>query len=126
MSASDLPTESELIVKGRKAAYCARRRLGEASDLLTGQDMGDLIQAATLAYWKHHQNGRPIPFCFVCAQQAAEKYFYRCQKFVRRDTPFAKSSTSIPCFAPRAKNVHLAVLTVDGVHAIMGPTGAPC
>jgi DNA-binding CsgD family transcriptional regulator len=77
MSASGLPTESELIVKGRKAAYCARRRLGQSSDLLTGQDLEDLIQVATLAYWKHHQNGRPIPYCFVCARQAAEKYFYR-------------------------------------------------
>jgi hypothetical protein len=36
-----------------------------------------LIQAASLAYWKHHQDGQPVPFCFVCARQAAEKYFYR-------------------------------------------------
>lgn len=76
MSVSDLPTESELIVKGRKAAYCARR-LGQASDLLTGKDMEDLIQVAMLAHWKHHQNGRPISFCFICARQAAEKYFCR-------------------------------------------------
>ena len=27
MSTHDLPQESELIVSGRKAAYCARRRL---------------------------------------------------------------------------------------------------
>jgi hypothetical protein len=39
--------------------------------------MEDMIQAATLAYWKHHHEGRSIPFCFVCARQAAEKYFYR-------------------------------------------------
>jgi hypothetical protein len=38
--------------------------------------MEDMIQAATLAYWKHHREGRPVPFCFVCARQAAEKYFY--------------------------------------------------
>jgi len=36
-----------------------------------------MIRAATLAYWKHHREGRPVPFCFVCARQAAEKYFYR-------------------------------------------------
>jgi hypothetical protein len=39
--------------------------------------MEDLIQTATLAYWKHHREGRPVPFCFVCARQAAEKHFYR-------------------------------------------------
>jgi DNA-binding CsgD family transcriptional regulator len=77
MSTHDLPQESELIISSRKAAYCARRRLNGAGDLLTAQDMEDMIQAATLAYWKHHQEGRPIPFCFVCARQAAEKYFYR-------------------------------------------------
>ena len=77
MSTYDLPQESELIISGRKAAYCARRRLNGAGDLLTAQDMEDMIQAATLAYWKHHREGRPIPFCFVCARQAAEKYFYR-------------------------------------------------
>jgi hypothetical protein len=76
MSTYTLPAESELIVKSRKAAYCARRRLGGA-DNLTTQDMEDLIQAAALAYWKHHREGRSIPFCFVCARQAAEKYFYR-------------------------------------------------
>jgi DNA-directed RNA polymerase specialized sigma24 family protein len=76
MSTYDLPVESELIVKSRKAAYCARRRLVNGVDL-TAQDMEDMIQAATLAYWKHHQEGRPVPFCFVCARQAAEKYFYR-------------------------------------------------
>ncbi len=36
-----------------------------------------MIQTATLAYWKHHREGRTIPFCFVCARQAAEKHFYR-------------------------------------------------
>ena len=30
-----------------------------------------------MANWKHHREGRPIPLCFVCARQAAEKYFYR-------------------------------------------------
>ena len=75
MSTHDLPQESELIVSGRKAAYCARRRLNGAD--LSGQDMEDMIQAATMTYWKHHREGRPIPFCFVCARQAAEKYFYR-------------------------------------------------
>jgi DNA-directed RNA polymerase specialized sigma24 family protein len=75
MSTHDLPQESELIVGGRKAAYCARRRLNGAD--LSSQDMEDMIQAATMAYWKHHRKGRPIPFCFVCARQAAEKYFYR-------------------------------------------------
>jgi hypothetical protein len=77
MSTRDPSQELELVVKGRKAAYCARRRLGGAGDLLTPQDMEDLIQTATLAYWKHHREGRPIPFCFVCARQAAEKHFYR-------------------------------------------------
>jgi DNA-directed RNA polymerase specialized sigma24 family protein len=75
MSTQDLPLESELIVSGRKAAYCARRRLNGAD--LSTQDMEDMIQAATMAYWQHHRAGRPIPYCFVCARQAAEKYFYR-------------------------------------------------
>jgi DNA-directed RNA polymerase specialized sigma24 family protein len=75
MSTDILPAESEWLVTSRKAAYCARRRLNGAE--LTTQDMEDMIQAATLAYWKHHQEGRSIPFCFVCARQAAEKYFYR-------------------------------------------------
>lgn len=75
MSTHDLPQESELIVGGRKAAYCARRRLNGAD--LSSQDMEDMIQAATMAYWQHHRAGRPIPYCFVCARQAAEKYFYR-------------------------------------------------
>ena len=75
MSTQDLPQESELIVGGRKAAYCARRRLNGAD--LSSQDMEDMIQAATMAYWKHHRAGRAIPYCFVCARQAAEKYFYR-------------------------------------------------
>jgi DNA-binding CsgD family transcriptional regulator len=72
-----LPQESELIASSRKAAYCARRRLSGGGDILTAQDMEDMIQAATMAYWKHHRAGRPIPYCFVCARQAAEKYFYR-------------------------------------------------
>jgi DNA-binding CsgD family transcriptional regulator len=76
MSTYDLPTEPEWLVTGRKAAYCARR-LNGGGDNLTAQDMEDMIQAATLAYWKHHREGRPIPFCFVCARQAAEKCFYR-------------------------------------------------
>ena len=28
---------------------------------MTAQDMEDMIQAATMAYWKHHREGRPIP-----------------------------------------------------------------
>jgi DNA-binding CsgD family transcriptional regulator len=76
MSTYDLPQEPELMVKSRKAAYCALRRLNGADDL-TAQDMEDLIQTAALAYWKQHRKGRSVPFCFVCARQAAEKYFYR-------------------------------------------------
>ncbi len=75
MSPHDLPTEPEWLVTSRKAAYCPRRRLNGAD--LSPQDMEDMIQVATLAYWKHHREGRPVPFCFVCARQAAEKYFYR-------------------------------------------------
>ena len=75
MSTNALPAEPEWLVTSRKAAYCARRRLNGAD--LSPQDMEDMIQAATLAYWKQHQDGRPVPFCFVCARQAAEKYFYR-------------------------------------------------
>jgi hypothetical protein len=77
MSTHALPTEPEWFVTSRKAAYCARRRLNGGADNLTAQDMEDLIQAAALAYWKQHREGRPVPFCFVCARQAAEKYFYR-------------------------------------------------
>jgi DNA-directed RNA polymerase specialized sigma24 family protein len=77
MSTYDLPQESDLIISSRKAAYCARRRLSGGGDILTAQDMEDMIQAATMAYWQHHRVGRPIPYCFVCARQAAEKYFYR-------------------------------------------------
>jgi DNA-directed RNA polymerase specialized sigma24 family protein len=77
MSTWDPSQEQALVVQGRKAAYCARRRLDGAGDLLTPQDMEDLIQTATLAYWKHHREGRPVPFCFVCARQAAEKHLYR-------------------------------------------------
>jgi len=76
MSTYDLPQEPELMVKSRQAAYCVLRRLDGADDL-TVQDMEDLIQTAALAYWKHHQEGRSVPYCFVCARQAAEKYFYR-------------------------------------------------
>ena len=75
MSTNALPAEPDWLVTSRKAAYCARRRLNGAD--LSPQDMEDMIQAATLAYWKHHREGRPVPFCFVCARQAAEKYFYR-------------------------------------------------
>jgi len=91
MSSHDLPTEPEWLVTSRKAAYCARRRLNGAD--LRPQDMEDMIQAATLAYWKHHQEGRPIPFCFVCARQAAEKYFYR--KIVGRN-PHSPLSLDTP------------------------------
>jgi hypothetical protein len=77
MDTNALPTEPEWLVTSRKAAYCARRRLNGGADTLTPQDMEDMIQAATLAYWKNYREGRPVPFCFVCARQAAEKYFYR-------------------------------------------------
>jgi DNA-directed RNA polymerase specialized sigma24 family protein len=75
MSTNTLPAEPEWLVTSRKAAYCARRRLNGAD--LSPQDMEDMIQAAALAYWKQHQEGRSVPFCFVCARQAAEKHFYR-------------------------------------------------
>jgi hypothetical protein len=75
MSTSHLPGESELVVQSRKAAYCARRRL-DGPDLTT-HDMEDMIQAAALAYWKQHREGRSPAFCFVCARTAAEKYFFR-------------------------------------------------
>ena len=75
MSTCDPSQELEIVVKGRKAAYCARRRLNGAD--LSPQDMEDLVQTATLAYWKHRREDRPVPFCFVCARQAAEKHFYR-------------------------------------------------
>lgn len=75
MSTYDLPKEPEWLVKSRKAAYCASHRFNGAD--LTTQDMEDLIQVAALAYWKHHREGRPVPYCFVCARQAVEKYFYR-------------------------------------------------
>ena len=42
MSTHDLSQESELIVSGRKAAYCARRRLNGAD--LSAQNMEDMIQ----------------------------------------------------------------------------------
>jgi len=77
MTTEALPAEPEWLTKSRMAAYCARRRLGLDPADVSPQDMEDLIQAATLAYWKHHREGRPVPFCFVCARQAAEKYFYR-------------------------------------------------
>jgi hypothetical protein len=77
MSTNAVPAEPEWLVKSRKAAYCARRRLNGGAADLSPQDMEDMIQAATLAYWKHHREGRPVPFCFVCARQAAEKHFYR-------------------------------------------------
>jgi DNA-binding CsgD family transcriptional regulator len=77
MSTNALPAEPEWLVTSRKAAYCARRRLNGGAADLSPQDMEDMIQAATLAYWKHHREGRPVPFRFVCARQAAEKYFYR-------------------------------------------------
>lgn len=75
MSTSHLPAEPELVVHSRMAAYCARRRLDSPD--LTPQDMEDMIQTATLAYWKHHRQGRPPAFCFVCARTAAETYFFR-------------------------------------------------
>ena len=77
MSTNTLPAEPKWLTKSRMAAYCARRRLGLDPADLTAQDMEDLIQVATMAYWKHHRDDRPVPFCFVCARQAAEKYFFR-------------------------------------------------
>jgi DNA-binding CsgD family transcriptional regulator len=77
MSTNALPADPKWLVTSRKAAYCARRRLGGAGDLLTAQDMEDMIQVAAVAYWQHHQEGRPVPFCFVCARQAAEKHVLR-------------------------------------------------
>ena len=55
MSTNALPAEPEWLVTSRKAAYCARRRLNGAD--LSPQDMEDMIQAATLAYWKHRRDG---------------------------------------------------------------------
>jgi len=82
MNTHALPAEPDWLVTSRKAAYCGRRRLNAAD--LSPQDMENMIQAATLAYWKHHRQGRPVPFCFVCARQATEKYFYR--KILGRNT----------------------------------------
>jgi DNA-binding CsgD family transcriptional regulator len=75
MSTYNLSADPEWLVTSRKAAYCARRLNGGA-DNVTAQDMEDMIQAAALAYWKHHREGCPVPFCFVCARQAVENYFY--------------------------------------------------
>lgn len=75
MSTSNLHAEPELVVQSRKAACCARRRLNGPD--LAPQDMEDMIQTAALAYWKHHREGRPPAFCFVCARTASEKYFFR-------------------------------------------------
>ena len=75
MSTDNLSAEPELVIQSRKAAYCARRRL-DGPDLTT-QDMEDMSQAAALAYWKQHREGRSPAFCFVCARTAAEKYFFR-------------------------------------------------
>jgi DNA-binding CsgD family transcriptional regulator len=77
MSTYELPDEPEWLVRSRKAAYCARRRLNGGADSLTTQDMEDLIQTAALAYWKQLRAGQPVPYCFVAARDAAEKYFYR-------------------------------------------------
>ena len=75
MSTSNLSARPELVIQSRKAAYCARRRLD--SPHLTTQDMEDMAQAAALVYWKQHREGRSPAFCFVCARNAAEKYFFR-------------------------------------------------
>jgi predicted N-acyltransferase len=77
MSTYDLPTQPEWLVTSRKAAHCARRHLSGGPDNLTAQDMENLIQTAALAYWKQHRKGHSVPYCFMCARQAAEKYFYR-------------------------------------------------
>lgn len=52
MSTYDLSTKPEWLVKSRKAAYCAHRRLNGVD--LSAQNLEDMIQTATLAYWKHH------------------------------------------------------------------------
>jgi hypothetical protein len=72
MSTNALPAEPEWLVTSRKAAYCARCLNGGA-DNVTAQTMEDMIQAAALAYWKHHREGCPVPFSFVCARQAAPR-----------------------------------------------------
>jgi hypothetical protein len=77
MSTYDLPTEPEWLVTSRQAAYCARRRLNGGAEALTAQDMEDMIQTATLAYWKHLRVGQPVPYCFVAARDTAEKSIYR-------------------------------------------------
>jgi len=76
MSTFDLPQEPELLVKSRRAAFCARRSLAAADDL-TPMDMDDLIQSAALAFWKYSQRGQPVPYCFVAARDAAKKCYYR-------------------------------------------------
>jgi len=73
MRTYDLPQQAELMVKGRKAAYCAPHRLDGAGDL-TAKDIEDLIRATALACWKHHREGRSLPCCFVCAREAGEKH----------------------------------------------------
>ena len=75
MSTETVTTEPEVVVKSRMAAYCARRRLGDVD--LTQADMEDLIQTASLVYWKHFRAGMPVPYCFVAARDAAEKYYFR-------------------------------------------------
>lgn len=75
MSTYDLPAEPELVVKSRKAACCARRRLGDVE--LSRADLEDMMQAAALAYWKYSQLGQPVPYCFVAARAAAEKCYFR-------------------------------------------------
>jgi hypothetical protein len=75
MSRNALATEPNWLLTSRKAANCARRHLNGAD--MSPQDMEGMIQAAALAYWKRHRDGQPVPCCFVCARQAAEKCFYR-------------------------------------------------
>ena len=59
MGTQALPAEPEWLVKSRKAAWCARRLNGGTADL-NPKDLEDMIQAATLAYWKHHREDRPV------------------------------------------------------------------
>ncbi|MBN1661048.1 MAG: sigma-70 family RNA polymerase sigma factor [Anaerolineae bacterium] len=77
MSTDTLPAEPDWLVRGRMAAYCARRRMNLDTTDLTPQDMEDLIQVARVAYWKHLRDGRPAAFCFACARNAAQNYFRR-------------------------------------------------
>ncbi len=59
MSTHDLPSEPESIVKQPQSSLL--RPATPQRSRFDPQDMEDMIQAATLAYWKHHREGRPVP-----------------------------------------------------------------